>query len=336
MIGYYIHHHGTGHRSRAQSICCYLDTPVTALTSLEHDEPHPFDTVVALPRDDAGGPTHNPDAHGALHWAPHHDGGLRERMALITKWVADVAPLAAVVDVSVEVSTLLRLLGVPVLVVAMPGERIDTPHKLVYQLADHILAAWPQGLYEPHWLRPHAHKTTYVGGISRFDGRRPDLSERVETPTVLILNGSGGAALRLDMIVACAKRYPEYRWRTLGVPGGPWTCDPWPAICAADVIVSHAGQNCVADIAAAAKPAIIFAATRPFDEQLTTARTLGHAGLALVLDDWPDLDDWPELIAAALQLDTNRWSRWQTAGAARRAAQVVTDTAHRCAPNGIA
>ena len=34
MIGYYIHHHGTGHRSRAQSICTHLDAPVTALTSL--------------------------------------------------------------------------------------------------------------------------------------------------------------------------------------------------------------------------------------------------------------------------------------------------------------
>ena len=55
----------------------------------------------------------------------------------------------AVIDVSVEVATLLRLLGVPVVVVAMPGERVDAPHTLVYQLADHILAAWPQDLYVP-------------------------------------------------------------------------------------------------------------------------------------------------------------------------------------------
>jgi UDP-N-acetylglucosamine:LPS N-acetylglucosamine transferase len=248
-------------------------------------------------------------------------------MALIARWVADVAPAAAVVDVSVEVATLLRLLGVPVIVVAMPGERIDTPHQMVYQLADHILAAWPRELYEPHWLRPHAHKATYVGGISRFDGRPADLSERVEAATVLVLNGTGGSRLTLETITACTQRYPEYRWRTLGVAGGPWVSDPWPAICAADVIIAHAGQNCVADIAAAGKPAIIIAQARPFDEQVVTAHTLSCAGMAIVLDDWPDLAAWPEIIAAARELGGGQWTGWQTAGAAARAAQAVADVA---------
>jgi hypothetical protein len=328
MIGYYIHHHGTGHRNRAQSICTQLDAPVTALTSLEHVEPHPFDAVLVLPRDDAG-KADNADAHGVLHWAPHHHTGLRERMALIAQWVADVAPTAAVVDVSVEVATLVRLLGVPVVVVAMPGDRVDAPHRLVYQLADHILAPWPQGLYEPDWLRPHAHKTSYVGGISRFDGRPPDLSERVEAATVLVLHGTGGSAVSLDMISACADAHPEYHWRSLGLAGGPWAHDPWPAICAADVIIAHAGQNCVADIAAAGKPAIIIAQDRPFDEQVATAQILARAGLAVVIDDWPELNAWPALITAARDLDAHRWTRWQTAGAADRAAQAVVHLAHR-------
>ena len=334
MIGYYIHHHGTGHRSRAQSICTHLHGPVTALTSLKLDEPHPFDAVLALPRDDAGKSARHPAAHGVLHWAPQHDAGLQERMALIAQWVADVHPSAAVIDVSVEVATLLRLLGVPIVVVAMPGERVDTPHTLVYQLADHILAAWPQDLYAPHWLQPHAHKTTYLGGISRFDGRAPDPSQRVEATTVLTLHGTGGSDLSLDMIAACAERHPEYCWPTLGVPGGPWTRDPWPAICAADVVMAHAGLGCVADIAAAQKPAIIIAQGRPFDEQVATAQSLARGGLAVVIDDWPDLHAWPALIAAARALEPNRWIRWQTAGAAARAAQAVADVAYRCAPNG--
>ncbi|PRC49480.1 hypothetical protein C6A85_74500, partial [Mycobacterium sp. ITM-2017-0098] len=122
-------------------------------------------------RDDVGTSARCPTAHGALHWAPHHDIGLRRRMACIAQWVADVSPAAAVVDVSVEVATFLRLLGVPVIVVAMPGERIDPPHQMVYHLADHIIAAWPQALYQPSWLCPYTDKTSYVGGISRFDGR---------------------------------------------------------------------------------------------------------------------------------------------------------------------
>jgi hypothetical protein len=334
MIGYYIHHHGTGHRSRAQSICTHLDAPVTALTSLKLDETHPFDAVVALPRDDAGAPADDPAAHGVLHWAPHHDGGLRGRMALIAQWVADVHPSAAVIDVSVEVATLLRLLGVPVVVVAMPGERVDAPHTLVYQLADHILAPWPRDLYAPHWLQPHADKTTYAGGISRFDGRAPDPSRRVEATTVLTLHGSGGSGLSMDMIAACAERHPEYCWPTLGVPGGPWTRDPWPTICAADVVIAHAGQGCIADIAAAQKPAIIIAQGRPFDEQVATAQTLARAGLAVVIDDWPDLDAWPALITAARAVEPDRWTRWQTAGSAARAAQAVARVAYHFSPNG--
>ena len=91
-------------------------------------------------------------------------------MALITRWIEVTRPAAIVVDVSVEVALFVRLLGVPVIVMAMPGERTDAPHASVHQIADHIIAAWPRELYEPEWLRAYAAKTSYVGGISRFVG----------------------------------------------------------------------------------------------------------------------------------------------------------------------
>ena len=52
MIGYYVHHHGSGHLNRAISICAQLRHPVVALTSLDIPRPHPFATVLRLPRDD--------------------------------------------------------------------------------------------------------------------------------------------------------------------------------------------------------------------------------------------------------------------------------------------
>ncbi|PRC48120.1 hypothetical protein C6A85_81460, partial [Mycobacterium sp. ITM-2017-0098] len=157
-----------------------------------------------------------------------------------------------------------------------------------------------------------------------------------EIPAVLVLHGAGGSTLRLDTVNGWQQQYPEYRWRTLGVGGGPWVGDPWPDICAADVIIAHAGQNCVADIAAAGKPAIIIGQSRPFDEQAVTARNLSRAGLAIVLDDWPDPGAWPELIDSARRLDVSRWTRWQTAGAGARAAQAVADVARHCALDGSA
>ncbi|MCV7420327.1 hypothetical protein H7K45_07230 [Mycobacterium yunnanensis] len=328
MIGYYVHHHGRGHLSRATSICARLREPVTILSSLPV-EARPGVTTVRLPRDDEpsdrgdGKGFTDVDANGALHWVPLHHSGLRERMSTIADWVSTHRPSVMVVDVSVEVTMLVRLLGVPVVVVAMPGERTDPPHELVYRVAEHILAAWPRTLYEPAWLVPYAAKTTYVGGISRFDGRprlpRPDDGR----PGILVLNGSGGADLDVSTINRCAAAHPEYRWSSLGVAGGPWADDPWPNLCTADVVVSSAGQSSIADIAAAGRPAVIIAADRPFGEQRATAAALRRAGVAAVRPSWPEMSDWPGVVEAARGLDSQGWQQWQTVGAAERAAALI-------------
>src|ERR1700712_2550410 len=101
MIGYYIHHQGLGHLARAASICARMRRPVTALTSLDVAEPHPFSAIVKLPRDDAAQQVREPTAHGALHWAPHHDPGYSARMTEIARWAGQAQPEAVVVDVSV-------------------------------------------------------------------------------------------------------------------------------------------------------------------------------------------------------------------------------------------
>lgn len=160
VIGYYIHHHGHGHRMRASSISAQLQSPVTTLSSAPPPPAGRFADSIALARDDRGSDPVNPTADGALHWAPTHDTGLRTRMARIVSWIDATRPDLVVVDVSVEVAALVRLLGVPVVLIAMPGERTDAPHHLGYQLADHIIAAWPQNLYDP-------------GGCASSPTRRP-------------------------------------------------------------------------------------------------------------------------------------------------------------------
>ena len=322
MIGYYVHHHGRGHLTRAMSICAHLPSPVTILSSLElADLPH-VETVL-LPRDDAAPSFRDPSANGSLHWAPLHDSGLRDRMRVITEWVATARPDVMVVDVSVEVAMLVRLLGIPVVVIAMPGDRTDAAHDLVYRAAEHVVAAWPQQLYEPHWLRGHSAKTSYVGGISRFDGRSRTPSTSDHRPTVLVLDGAGGSNFDMTTVMRCAAELPKLRWSTLGVAGGPWVDDPWPALCSADVVVSSAGQSSVADIAAAGRPAIIVAAERPFAEQRATAAALERGGLAVTTQAWPLAREWPSLIEAASSLPPDPWTRWQTRGAAARAAAQI-------------
>jgi predicted glycosyltransferase len=330
MIGYYIHHHGVGHLHRASSITAQLHQPVAALTSLDIPSPHPFADVVDLPRDDESSRAAEPAAHGTLHWAPQHHRGLTSRMALIARWIDRSRPAAVVVDVSVEVAIFVRLLGTPVIVMAVPGERTDAPHVFVHQMADHIIAAWPRDFYEPAWLRPHAAKTSYVGGISRFAERPvPPPDPCRARPRVLVLGGAGGGDVDQSMVDGCSTAFPDIDWQALGLFGGRTTSDPWLDICAADVVITHAGQGCVADVAAAGRAAIVLPQSRPFGEQHATAEVLRRRRLATVIRSWPDCSAWRGLITKARGTDPTRWRNWRTEGAAARAARAVEAVAER-------
>jgi UDP-N-acetylglucosamine:LPS N-acetylglucosamine transferase len=139
----------------------------------------------------------------------------------------------------------------------------------------------------------------------------------------LVLNGAGGSDLDIAAVERCAAAYPQYRWSALGVAGAPWVEDPWSALCSADVVISSAGQNSVADIATAGRPAIIVAEDRPFAEQHALAWALQRGGLAVVQHGWPGLSDWPGLIERARASADDRWQRWGTRDAATRAATAI-------------
>jgi UDP-N-acetylglucosamine:LPS N-acetylglucosamine transferase len=58
--------------------------------------------------------------------------------------------------------------------------------------------------------------------------------------------------------------------------------------------------NALAEVAAARKPAVVIPPARPHDEQLTTARALASAGLAVTAEAWPHGRLWSALLGAAL------------------------------------
>ncbi|MCH5641228.1 hypothetical protein [Gordonia sp. ABSL49_1] len=330
MIGYYIHHQGMGHRMRAEAIAASSTVPFVALTSLADDavplSDSAFDEVITLDRDDTAHCPVDVDAGGALHWAPMRDRGLGGRMLQLADFVRDRRPEAVVVDVSVEVTLLLRLLGVPVIVVALPGNRRDGPHRLAHQAASAIIAAWPGDLYRPDWLTEFDAKTTYTGGISRFDGRRVTFDERHRSD-VLILTGAGGSVgMPADSDEDTSRLSPGVMVRRLGGAYAPWTDDPWPYLCGAGTVVINAGQGSVADVAAAQRPAIVVPEERPFDEQCCTADTLSRHQLSRVIPSWPVAQEWPSLLRESAAAGPD-WSRWRTAGAARRAAAAVESVA---------
>lgn len=329
MIGYYAHHHGAGHLTRMQNIAAAMDEPVWGLSSA----PAPVGWAsgwTQLARDDDPDPEElarhcDPTAHGVLHWVPRGHEGLARRSAQVAGWVAQHRPRAVVVDVSVEIALLVRLCGATTVVVAMPGERTDRAHRLAYDSADALLAPWPSGTHETDWPQEWIDKARFVGGISRFDGLTP--RSTVRTPedgggTVLVLWGAGGRSTTADELAAARAATPSWRWLERS-PGIPSATPLWDQLQQADVVVTHAGQNAVAEVAAARRPAVVIAQPRPYDEQVATAQWIDKWGIAVGRTSWPPAEGWPALLRLALARGGQGWSRWSSGAGAMDAAALL-------------
>ncbi|MBM2620348.1 hypothetical protein JIG36_33040 [Actinoplanes sp. LDG1-06] len=314
LTGWYIHHHGAGHLTRFRAVRPHLPGDVVVFSSLPQPESLPAATTwVHLDRDDDGDTAGaDPTVGGLLHWAPLGHAGHARRFAAITGAIADRRFDRFVVDVSVEVALLVRLLGVPTVVVTQPGDRSDTPHRLAYASATRVLAPWPVGVH----ASSVAPTLVEVGGISRFDGRERDVEP--DPGRVLVL---GGGVAGSDLASAAAAT-PETQWQLAGGTASTWIEDPWEALQRAEVVVAAAGQNSVADLAAAGARAVIVPQPRPFDEQVATGRVLTDRRLAVVRPAWPAAHEWPALLERARSLRPD-WSQWGVTGAAKRAADTI-------------
>jgi hypothetical protein len=323
VIGWYVHHQGSGHVQRLRAVARHLRTPVTALSSVPRPDGWNGDWV-QLERDDAEPLDRSgADAGGRLHWVPEHHDGLAARHARIAAWIATARPRLLVVDVSVEVTLLARLCGVPVVVAAMLGDRNDPAHRLGRDVARALLAPWPAP--EPR-ERPAGSGTpvVHVGAFSRFDGRTTTPTAAVPN-SVLVLWGSGGRDVSDEEFAAARAATPGWTWDYL-VPGrgaDPGS-DVWEALQRNEIVIVHGGHNAVAEVAAARRPAVVVAQDRPFDEQRRRVGLLRDEGL-VALDRWPTAQRWPELLTRARAVGTGPWKRWAPGDGAVRAARFLDD-----------
>jgi hypothetical protein len=317
-IGYYVHHHGDGHRQRALALAAsdparfvMLGTSLAGRTGDVRAIDLPDDRMPqSATFDGADGTASRPHA---LHYAPLDHDGVRQRMARIAQWIAEARPRLMVVDVSAEIAMLARLCATPVAFVRLSGHRDDPAHCEAYRAASLLIAPFARALDDmtlPAWIRD---KTIYCPGIVAAHGT----AATPRVGRVLVVGGKGGAAQDGARLAAAAAATPDHHWRVIGPATSPgrcpdnlvfagWTDDAPSEIAAAQIVVGAAGDGLVNSVIAAGVPFVCLPEPRPFDEQIQKGRALQAAGAALVFEQWPAAERWPAILADARRLDRDR------------------------------
>ncbi|WCT72684.1 glycosyltransferase [Sphingomonas naphthae] len=315
-IGYYVHHHGDGHRQRAIAVGQALEHGATllgtGLAGRSGDLP-----VVELPDDrldDGFAGIDQTERPASLHYAPVDHEGIRQRTALISRWIAEERPRLLVVDVSVEIAMLARLASVPTVYVRLSGKRLDKPHLDAFRGAAGLLAPFHEALDDdetPDWLREKTFYAPLINGVGATAGQ-------IEEDVVLVVLGRGGGVSDGDRWAQAARAVPDRRWRVIGPCTVPrtlppnlelrgWVDDAATLIGSAGIVVGAAGDGVVSAVLAHRRPFICLPEARPFDEQVSKARRLGSLGAAAVSLDWPEQSVWPKLLDAVRA--TSAWPR---------------------------
>ena len=339
-IGWYVHHQGAGHLQRARAVAAALPRPCTIIGTLAGFDTHGLN-VLDLPDDRPLGGTGGFDGWDgeaerpeALHYAPLNHPGVRARMARIAAWAERTDPALLVVDVSVEIALLARLLSVPTLVVRLAGTRTDRPHLEAFRGASRLLAPFPaalDGAGVPDWVRA---KTFYAGflGAPARPASEPDRD-------IVVVFGRGGLGGRFDDLAAAARAVPDRLWHVLGPVAGSgqrpdnlhlhgWVPDVEDRVARAALLVGGGGDGVVALAAAQAKRFVCLPEDRAYGEQIEKAEALARLGAAVVHAGWPPTAAWPDLVGAGLTLDPMAIGSLHSPDAVRDCAAAIEALLH--------
>lgn len=182
-IGYYAHHHGSGHCRQADKLAALLpdnlQQQLTVFTSLATDAYH-FTTlteaqIVRLrPEDESSddvlaGRAGQYWQPASLHYSPVGNSDIQTRSWQILDAIEQRKIDLMIIDVSAEIAMLCRAASVPYLYVRLPGERDDSAHISAFVGAIGLLAPYPQTLeatMTPDWVKQ---KTLYLDFLPGAD-----------------------------------------------------------------------------------------------------------------------------------------------------------------------
>lgn len=300
-IGFYVHHQGAGHIMRAITLanalpglsCFFMGSNLKPYLDIIPREINCIHLPADVPAENEF-PLQEANELAYLHYAPLGLRGQRERTALITQAFTRHYPLLLLVDVSVEITLLARLCGIPTLVMRQHGLRDDPAHLLAYESATLLIAPYAKEMAVASSMDWVEQKTLYAGGFSKYSNR-PKGAEEEDHRQVAILLGKGGTSLDHHFITHLAKVCGLYTFHVIGEmedkgfplqPNIVWhgkLAEPVAVLMNSALVIGNAGHNTVMEMADLNKRFICIPEERTFAEQLQKAELLARNGNARVI-----------------------------------------------------
>lgn len=213
-IGYYAHHHGSGHCRQADKLAALLpdnlrqnftvftslaadDYQFTAITAAQIVRLSPEDQLVDDVLPGRAGQHWQPES---LHYSPVGNANIQTRSWQILDGIQTHNIDIMIIDVSVEVAMLCRVASTPYLYVRLAGIRDDTPHLTAFAGALGLLAPYPEALEAAKtadWLKQ---KTLYLDFLPSYSNDSPSYTEFLKT--LVSFADTAKTASRLERLIS--------------------------------------------------------------------------------------------------------------------------------------
>jgi hypothetical protein len=327
-IGYYVHHHGSGHMQTALQIIPHIKQQVILLSSAQKPSNLPSNATFVQLENDAIESYRQP-LGSAFMYTPH-SSRLLHRFQQILEAVRDYNITCMYVDVSLEVALFCKILGLTVGHNVMLGIRTDDPHTNLYAMCDfYISDNAPQ--MDVTSKRHGPRDVEFIGGISRYKKTKYTSCDNYEN-VVITLSPKSESTIS-NAVLDTARAYPYINWHIVGaavnIPKHPniivhgTVPDPKHIYMMADVAVGAGGHNTINEMASLGKRFICIPEDRPYQEQVAAAKALEINNMAVYCPRWPSIKDWQELFKNLNTIDLEAFQSVVNNDAAKRAAGII-------------
>jgi UDP-N-acetylglucosamine:LPS N-acetylglucosamine transferase len=227
-----------------------------------------------------------------------------ERAKALAEAIVRYKPKAFYCDGVPELAIMVRGMGVPVVLVHLPGNVMNDPTQVfAHELADHIIAHFPSTIEQPDFQ--FASKTYYSGYLSKYANRNSKELKSLDIDNVTVLLGYDN----YDTTVL--KNITKDQNMQFTIIGNKQVYDlgenciqlgkveDISKAIVGDVVISAAGQNTIAELLSLGKRLILLPEPRPYDEQVVHANLLANRSVALLAQENYSAEQWQNLLQKA-------------------------------------